>query len=232
MFQNLRMKTPNQIILVIIFFFLFKVAISQENCKVLKPELAGVYKGNCKQGLANGMGSATGTDSYTGQFVKGLPDGKGTYIWATGESYTGYWKKGKRHGSGDFKFSFQGKDSIISGNWENDRYIVKEPEKYKIIYKSSVERYKFIKNGDIRKRVLINIYQNGVRNFGISNFLISSSSGYDTSVGNSIGYDEIVFPVRIRITYTTFNKLRTATYEVEFEFEISEPGNWSVDLHN
>lgn len=232
MFQNLRVKSADQVILFIILFFLFRVAMSQGNCKVLKPELAGVYEGNCRQGLANGMGSAIGTDSYMGQFVKGLPDGKGTYIWATGESYTGYWKKGQRHGHGDYKFSFQGNDSIVSGTWENDRYIGKTKEKYKIIYKSSVERYKFQKNGDIRNRVLINIYQNGVRNFGISNFLISSSSGHDTSVGNSIGYDEIVFPVRIRITYTTLSKLRTATYEVEFEFEISEPGNWSVDLHN
>lgn len=232
MFQNLNVKSANQIILIIIFFFLFKVSISQQNCKVLKPELDGVYKGNCKKGLANGRGSAIGTDSYTGQFVKGLPDGKGTYTWATGESYTGYWKKGKRHGSGDFKFPFQGKDSIVSGNWENDRYIGKTQEIYTIIHKSSVDRYKFQKTGDIRNRVLINFYQNGVRNFGISNFLISSSSGHDTSVGNSIGFDEIVFPVRIRITYTTLNKLRTATYDVEFEFEISEPGNWSVDLHN
>jgi len=62
--------------------------------------------------------------------------------------------------------------------------------------------------------------------------MISSSSGYDTSLGNSVGYDEVLFPVRIRITYTTPNKLKTATYYVEFEFEISEPGDWIVDLHN
>ncbi len=232
MCKNLHVKLTNQISLIVFFFFLCKVVISQENRKVLKPELAGYYKGKCKYGLANGKGSAIGTDIYRGQFVKGLPEGRGTYTWATGESYTGYWKEGKRHGVGDYKFFYQGKDSIISGNWENDRYIGNIPEKYRIIYKSSVERYKFQKTGDFRNRVLINILQNGVRNFGISNFLISSSSGHDTSLGNSVGYDEVVFPVQIRITYTTMNKLRTATYYVEFEFEISEPGNWIVDLYN
>jgi hypothetical protein len=226
------MKTINQITLLILFLFFCQSMVSQQTCKVLKPELAGSYKGKCKDGLANGNGSAIGTDRYKGQFFKGLPEGKGTYIWATGESYTGYWKEGKRNGEGEYTFFYQGNDSTIVGNWENDRYIGHKPEKPKIIYKSSVERYNFQKNGNIKNRVLINIYQNGVRNTGISNFMISSSSGYDTSLGNSVGYDEVLFPVRIRITYTTPNKLKTATYYVEFEFEISEPGDWTVDLHN
>ena len=62
-------------------------------CKVLKPEISGTYVGSCKQGLASGEGEATGIDFYKGEFVKGLPHGKGTYIWKNGATYTGDWKR-------------------------------------------------------------------------------------------------------------------------------------------
>jgi hypothetical protein len=31
--------------------------------------------------LAHGQGEAKGADTYVGTFVKGRPDGKGTYTW-------------------------------------------------------------------------------------------------------------------------------------------------------
>lgn len=42
--------------------------------------------------MANGTGTATGTDSYTGQFKNGYPDGKGKYTWKNGE-YKGKFEK-------------------------------------------------------------------------------------------------------------------------------------------
>jgi hypothetical protein len=226
------MKTIRLISYLIFFFFNCQTAISQKDCKVLKPELVGTYNGKCKGGLANGKGSAIGIDSYKGQFLNGLPNGKGTYRWATGEVYEGYWREGKRDGEGEYTFYYKGNDSTIAGNWENDQYTGPKPKKPEIIYKSSVDRYKFQKIGNGKNRVLIDIYQNGTRNAGVSNFMIASSSGYNTHLGNSVGYDEVSFPVKIRVTYTTWNKLKTSTYMVEFEFEISEPGDWIVDLHN
>lgn len=218
---------------VLLLFLLFcQSALSQENCKVLKPEIAGTYKGRCKNGLADGKGSASGTDSYTGHFLKGLPDGVGSYFWKTGESYTGHWKEGKRHGEGKYSFFYHGKDSTITGIWENDDYKGQKVENPKIIYKSSIDRYRFEKTGNIKNRVLIYIYQDGARNTGVSNLMISSSSGYETSLGNSFGYDEVTFPVTVRVSYTTLNKLKTASYYVEFHFEIFDSGDWKVDLHN
>jgi hypothetical protein len=229
---SIKMITVGQINLLILFLIPCQIALSQGNCKVLKPELTGGYKGKCKDGLANGKGSAIGIDRYEGQFLKGLPEGKGTYTWATGESYTGYWREGKRNGEGEYTFFYNGNDSILAGNWENDRYTGPVPKKPQVIHKSNIDRYTFRKTKNIRNRILINLYQNGSRNTGISNLMISSSSGYDTSLGNSVGYDEVSFPVKILVKYTTLNKLKTATYDVEFEFEISESGDWIVDLHN
>ena len=205
---------------------------AQENCKVLKPEIAASYNGKCKNGLANGTGIAVGTDRYEGQFSKGLPEGKGTYKWATGESYTGYWIAGKRDGEGEYTFFYNGKDSTIYGTWVNDNFQGPLSKKPFVMSKTGVDRYLIVKNGEIKNRVLINIYQNGVRNTGISNLMLSSSSGYDTSIGLSIGYDEVSFPVKLKVTYTTWNKLKTGTYYVEFECEIFEPGDWKIDLHN
>lgn len=214
------------------FVFTSIIAFGQVNCKVLKPEIDGSYAGDCKKGLANGTGLAIGTDRYEGQFIKGLPNGEGTYTWSAGQTYKGKWKDGKREGEGEYTFFYNGKDSTLYGNWLNDNYIGEISKNPIVNYKSGIDRYSITKAGDLKNRVLINIYQNGMRNTGISNLMVSSSNGYEVNVGLSIGYDEIIFPVKIKVTYTTMNKLKTASYYVEFDFEIFETGDWKVDLHN
>jgi len=41
------------------------------------PALQGTYDGGCKNGMAQGKGTARGTDTYMGFFKNGLPNGKG-----------------------------------------------------------------------------------------------------------------------------------------------------------
>ena len=62
----------------------------------------GDYQGGCDEQteLAQGQGEATGADRYVGYFVKGKPDGKGTYTWANGARLDGNFKDGKAHGTG------------------------------------------------------------------------------------------------------------------------------------
>jgi hypothetical protein len=103
--------------------FGFSEAYSQNTCTVLKPRIDSIYTGGCKQGLAEGHGVASGIDNYTGEFKKGLPNGIGTYTWNTGEKYEGEWKKGLRDGTGTFTSKHDGRDSIITGIWESDKYI-------------------------------------------------------------------------------------------------------------
>lgn len=205
---------------------------AQEDCKVILSQIAGTYEGKCKDGLAHGKGKATGTDTYEGQFVKGLPQGKGTYTWASGDTYTGEWLAGMRQGEGTLRIKGNLKDSIMSGLWENDQYLGPKPSPPKIKQVYNVDRYDFMKNVGIQNRVLVDIYQNGVRNRGIENFMMASSSGMPTNLGESVGYDNIIYPVSIKVTYRTWNKLRTVMFDVIFEFEIFEPGSWVVEIYN
>jgi len=207
-------------------------AIGQNSCQVLKPEINGTYAGDCKKGLAHGKGKATGTDTYEGRFVKGYPEGKGTYTWSTGEVYQGEWKKGLREGEGTYRFSNNGRDTLLTGIWEQDQYKGPKPLKPRVIARVGVDRYIFKRMGDVKDRVLLDFYINGNRNTELEGFMITSNSGYETSVGQSVGYEGIQFPVTIKINYTTWNNLKTAKNYVIFEFEISEPGDWKVEIHN
>ena len=220
-------------IFLVLFFGLLSFSLSaQGDCKVLIPEIAGQYTGKCKNGLAHGKGKAVGQDTYEGGFSKGLPDGTGTYIWANGDMYTGDWYHGIKQGEGTLKFKFNERDSLITGIWENDIYKGPVPLKPHVLSCVSIDRYTFKNTGNQLNRVLLNFYQNGVRNLTIENLLLSTSSGTDTRLGQSVGYENILFPVTIKATYTTMNKARTATVYAIFEFEIFEPGDWEVDIYN
>jgi hypothetical protein len=100
--------------------------LSQE-CFVAVDSLKGYYTGDCKNGKANGTGTAKGIDSYTGNFKDGYPDGIGTYTWANGNSYTGHWKDGLFEGEGTFtKINNNENDSVvISGFWQKGKFINK-----------------------------------------------------------------------------------------------------------
>jgi hypothetical protein len=208
------------------------VLFAQENCRVLKPEINGTYTGKCKKGLADGKGISLGTDKYDGQFKEGFPSGKGTYTWANGDVYVGEWKNGLRNGEGDLTYNIGEKDTTISGLWENDKYIGPKPKEPEVLSKTSIDRYNIYKQGDIKDRVLIEFLQNGTRNVGISNLLISSDRGTETNLGYQVGYENIVFPVTIRLSYTTYNKLGTQQIYAIFEFKIYERGDWRVEIHN
>jgi len=215
----------------LLLFFSFQ-SIAQESCKVLIPEIDSLYTGKCKKGLAHGKGFAQGVDSYAGKFYKGWPQGKGTYTWANGDQYVGEWKKGKRNGEGYLILKLTTQDSIIEGIWENDLYLGPKPIAPKVISRTSIDRYSFKKTGGIKNRVLIDFLQNGARNTTITNLMIYSSNGIESDLGHSIGYDYIEFPVTIRVNYTTLNKLKSVEIQAIFEFEITEAGDWLVEIHN
>ena len=54
----------------------------------------------------------------------------------------------------------------------------------------------------------------------------------DCKKGLDQRFDNIRFPFTCKVNYSTPNSLRTATYEVVFEIEINEPGQWLVTLSN
>jgi len=110
---------------------------AQDECKVLLEDIAGQYEGDCKKGLAEGKGTAKGTDTYVGDFKKGLPHGTGTYTWANGDIYIGEFKKGLKDGAGKITVSLlDGGKKEQTGFWLNDEYIGENKSPYEVTYKS------------------------------------------------------------------------------------------------
>lgn len=82
-----------------ILLLLFPLA-TLADCKVVDPELQGVYEGDCKNGLAHGNGYARGMAEYRGEFRKGLKHGQGVKTWAWGDRYEGGFLDDRKHGKG------------------------------------------------------------------------------------------------------------------------------------
>ncbi len=92
------------------------------HCEVMgNVYLRGDYQGDCDAltELAQGPGEATGADRYVGYFVKGKPDGKGTYTWANGARLEGTFKGGKAQGPGVYASS---KGVRYEGEFENGKF--------------------------------------------------------------------------------------------------------------
>jgi hypothetical protein len=226
------MKTKITIILLSVLCLNCIELYSQEPCKVLKPEIAEKYVGKCKNGLANGKGVAEGKDKYEGQFKNGLPHGNGKYTFSTGEVYDGKWKEGKREGEGKLFYKKNGVDSVKHGIWGNDVFVKKiVPPPYKILKANSISKYSVrqIGNGNT---VLYTFMQNGTINNTLSALSMNSNNGVDYTMGNKTGMRDVLFPYTCRVTYSTMNALRTATYSAEFEIVINQPGDWEIVLDN
>lgn len=226
------MKFFVTILMMLPFLFLTHYTYSQENCKVLMPEIDSIYTGKCKNGLAHGRGIAIGKDTYDGKFKKGWPDGDGIYTWSTGETFVGTFLDGVKDGEGSYTYFTNGADTTISGIWKNDVYLGPKPKKPSVKQAVSIDRYNFLKQSDTQNRVLITFYQNGGRNAGITDLFISADSGYEVTLGNSKGFKDMTFPVTMMVKYTTPNKLQTRMVICIMEFTIYEAGDWKVDIFN
>jgi hypothetical protein len=200
-----------------------------DECRVLKPEIAGTYNGDCKKGLAQGKGIAQGIDHYEGQFSKGLPSGRGTYKWANGVYYEGEWKNGMREGEGKMVYP----DSVVTGFWKEDKYVGKKKiAAYRIITSTSLSRYTISKSAAKSNTVKIRIMQGGTDNVAVEDFSMFFDSGSEFRSSNYYGIENISYPVTIKVKYRAWNQLKTSQYDVRFEIEIAEPGSWDVVLIN
>lgn len=138
-------------ILTIPVFFISCFCFSQQ-CDVIPDPLKGSYEGDCRKNKADGKGTATGEDSYSGDFKNGYPEGKGKYVWKNGDWYDGEWKKGMRDGQGIMHLTTENsKDSVLDGFWKKDKYIGKYESAYIIHYKTAD-----IVRVDIRKEKSMN----------------------------------------------------------------------------
>ena len=131
---------PKLISLFLILFIVQLVSYAQD-CKVLDPNLLGVYTGDCKNGKAEGQGKSVGLHSYEGEFKAGLPDGEGIYTDEKGSVYKGQFKKGKREGYGEYIIKNEIKnemDSVLTGYWKKNIYVGLYETPYKVVSKTSM----------------------------------------------------------------------------------------------
>jgi len=227
------MKTRHLTTTLLLVISVIQFSYSQSGtCKVLKPEIATSYSGDCKKGLANGNGIAVGTDKYEGKFKDGLPQGNGTYQYANGEVYVGDFKEGMRSGNGKFTFKFLGRDSTYMGMWKEDKLVKKViPPAYVITQKFNLQRYT-VQKSNAGNRVMFAFMQNGANNRSLTGLSFADSGGTPLSLGQEQGFDNIQFPFNCKVTYSTLNSLRSASIDVIFDIQINEPGQWKITLFN
>ena len=226
------MKRLTPVSLLIFIFLCFSGPLdAQEDCKVLISDIAGSYSGKCKKGFAHGRGVAKGIDKYDGSFKKGLPDGKGTYTWSTGEKYIGEWDEGKRDGVGIYYYWEDNEKVSMEGLWVDNRYVGPVPEKPRVSSSVGIHRYSFQRQGD-GSQVKVTTYINGVANVDLEDLIFHGSSGSMFVSGGSMGYEGIIFPFKCVLTYYSWNRLNTVRVFTRFEFEITQAGNWAVVVHN
>jgi hypothetical protein len=78
------------------------------SCRVLDPELQGAYEGGCKDGLAEGEGTARGMAEYRGGFHAGKKDGQGIKTWPWGDRYQGGFADDRKEGEGSYSWAVNG----------------------------------------------------------------------------------------------------------------------------
>jgi len=225
------MKRRLFITVILIFSAGFTALNSQTPCRVLKPQIAGTYSGDCRNGLADGKGEATGEDFYKGEFVRGLPDGDGTYTWKNGATYKGQWKRGLMDGTGTYTHKNSGNDTVLSGKWKNDKYLGNSnASAYKIEYTNSIGRVTVIRVGD-RAYVQYKLSRGGGGTDEISNLMLQGSSGTENNQTPFTGFEQVDFPFKGKVTFNVPNSFRTGILSCELRFTIFEPGAWIVTMY-
>lgn len=224
-------------ILIIILAIVPTFLISQnKSCKVKVPELQGEYRGDCKNGLADGNGSAQGDHIYEGEFKKGYPHGEGKYIWAGDDYYVGSFRKGKRSGFGKHYMIIEGKSSFIEGYWKNDAYIGKEKktESFTTVRKTGIDRVSYIYKGTGAgtNEIMIRFKRGGSGSRSqIYNPSITASSGDLIDQGERYGFENVEFPFKASLSFSAPNKTNSMLILATLSLEIMKEGSWDVIIY-
>lgn len=204
---------------------------SGSECKVLLKEISGTYKGGCKDGLANGKGTSTGEDSYTGTFLNGLPDDKGVYKYKNGNTYSGYWKNGLKNGRGEFKSLVNGKAMVIKGYWKDGEYAgISDPEEeYRITKLTAIENYT-ITNTKGDKNLIEISFEKVNKKYIPRDLEVTLSSGYKIEQNLKLIIQNYNFPVNCDLHFTI--PVTGGARQCNLAFTIYKPGKIEVFISN
>ena len=109
--------TMTRLVLALVLCALSLSAQAQSRCLVLDPELQASYSGGCKDGKAEGQGTARGSAVYAGEFRGGKKHGRGVKTWPWGDRYEGGFANDKRSGYGVY---FWASGDSYAGPWKDD----------------------------------------------------------------------------------------------------------------
>ena len=224
--------------------FLSLHAYSQ-NCTVVPDALKGTYEGDCKKDKANGNGTATGEDSYTGEFKNGYPEGRGKYTWKNGDWYEGEWKKGMREGKGSMFYKEKdSKDSLLTGYWKKDKYIGRYEKPYIVHSKTPDIAYLDISRENSQNKEISFLMQSTrggatalsgpmpkitITDIAVINGqFMTRTDDYNMPKTNKTVIRGVEFPLRIKINLgTTASPADADVIEIEF----LEEGRYNVEIH-
>ena len=217
---------------------LLSLQLAAQECKVKSSALEGSYEGGCQKGIANGQGTARGTDSYTGYFKNGLPHGKGKYEWANGDWYEGQWEKGTRTGYGTMHQAGKPAYDTLSGFWKKDKYIGKYKEPFIVhsrtgaIRDLDIDRDKTSTLNEIT--ISVESITGGARQ--ISGGVIAKPKITSIEIINGQFMQQYDQELNVKKTMTTLRVVQfpfRARYIIGseiLELEILEAGKWDVEV--
>ena len=198
---------------------------------VHKKELVGKYEGHLQNGLAQGKGTAKGQDIYTGNFRKGLPDGEGVYTDFEGNVYKGSFMNGRKEGKGELTVKGAGKDMILKGYWESDKYVGKDNRApYEVSNKTGSVTPRIFSAGAGNK-VELTIIDPVTFEFITGSILVNGDANLRTTFGRYY-YEDAAFPLEFDIQYNCNNKIGTSITANTIRIRINKPGYWIIILRN
>jgi len=220
------MKRISKLFTSVFFLTLFSgiTAAAQDQtsaCQVLLPQIAGTYEGECKKGLADGIGKAQGIDLYEGCFKKGYPEGHGKYIWKDGTSFEGEWEKGQKNGYGVLTFNYATRDSVLTGYWIDDEYIGNKKSPYKVNNKGiNILGLNVTRVGSDKDQIIVEFYKNG-RPLSIYSFSVTEVLGGYSTISKS-DFSKTLLNVRFPF------RAEMAGGAYVFDVTISQKGSWKI----
>lgn len=230
--------------------FLSASAITAQPCSVRIDSLKGSYTGGCKKGMADGMGTAVGIDTYTGYFKNGYPFGQGKYTWKNGSWYDGNWKQGLFDGNGTFYKAEDNKPdtaTVITGYWEAGKYISNYQKPYTIYALtngvSDATLRKAKKTNSVLPEVTIYVKSITAGGSSLGDALLPKPRLTDvqliegryqqlvnnetTTISNKYILRNVVFPFIAILSFET-NSINSPMPAERVRIELTEKGDWYV----
>ena len=251
---NLGFRQPVTMKRILLLPFVLVLSITfalSQPCIVKIDSLKGQYTGDCRNGKANGFGTATGVDSYTGNFKDGYPDGEGKYSWKNGTWYNGGWKAGLFDGNGTYNKVDQNKPdsaTLVTGYWKAGKYIGKFQKPYSFTaLTGGINDLNGRKIRDQKAEITIavksttagasSIYKNilpkpKLVSVELTEGLFQQRADNETAaLMNIYTFRNVTFPFQAILSFETTGTNPLPSTQEKIKIEISETGSWYIQVN-